>query len=394
MFKKLTNKFTLILVVAISLVLIASFSVIYLTTKDGINKQKDEDYIALEIAIRDNVINPFTTDLRPRKETFVIIFVEEPTFTYQTNDDLTEQEALYLYENMADKTIELNEESWEFRIIEAHQKEAVVFINVTNLNEVEASIIKTLVIIGLVSLTIMSLISRLFAMRVIKPIETSYKKQKDFVSSASHELRTPLAIMNSNLDILINYPDKTAKEKESWLKLLKDEVLNMTTLSNNLLFLTSTRSSNLELIDISDLITNKLLMYDAIVYESKIKLNSSITKKLHVNGINTQLSQLVTNLLDNSIKYSTDKQIDLSLIKKGNKTIFEISNKTDESTIENVKSLFDRFYKVDQSRTNKFQKSYGLGLSIAKFITENHNGKIEVEVNGMIITFKVIIPSA
>ena len=392
MFKKLTNRFTLILVISISIVLIASFSVVYLTTKDGINRQKEEDFNILTGAILEGSINPFNVDQRPRKETYVIIFSEEIDFTYQTNDDLLEVDTLYLYENMDQSTIELNDQLWEHKTVIVHQKEAVIFINVTDLNEVVSSMVQTLLIIGVVALLIMSVISRIFVIKIIKPIKISYTKQKEFVSSASHELRTPLAIMNSNLDILLNYPDKTDKEKESWLKLLKDEVHNMTSLSNSLLFLTSTKSTNLEDVNISDVINNKLLMYDALFYEKKIKHDSTITSDLHINGINTQLNQLFTNLIDNAVKYSVDNLIEMSLYKKGHKVIFEISNKTDQETINNTKHLFDRFYKVDTSRSTIDEKSYGLGLPIAKFITENHNGKIEINTENELITFTVSLP--
>ena len=132
-------------------------------------------------------------------------------------------------------------------------------------------------------------------------------------------------------------------------------------------------------------------MYDALLYENKIKSRKDIQQDIIVRGVNTQLGQLFTNLFDNAIKYSVDRKISVSLHKKGSKAILELTNKTNDLTENNIKHLYERFYKVDESRSSHGHKSLGLGLSIAKVIVENHNGKIEIELNEDIVTFKVAL---
>ena len=235
MFKKLRNKFTLIQITAIGLILISSFSVIYLSTKEDVNRRVEESIGTVLISTRENILNPNPNGMRPIKESYVVVFLEESTFTYETNTGLTETEAKELYEKLENGIISYNDEIWEHKTTTVLQDDIVVFINVTEQQGILNSLVTTLAINGIVALVVLTLISRIFSKKAIKPIEESYKKQKEFVQNASHELRTPLAIMNSNLDILLNYPDKTDEEKNSWLRLLKDEVKNMTTLSNNLL---------------------------------------------------------------------------------------------------------------------------------------------------------------
>jgi len=101
---------------------------------------------------------------------------------------------------------------------------------------------------------------------------------------------------------------------------------------------------------------------------------------------------LFTILIDNAVKYTLDKKITIHLYKKNNKAILKTMNKTDEETLSQSTKLFDRFFKVHQSRTSVDSKSYGLGLSIAKFIANNHQGKIETKFEDETIIFKLSLP--
>lgn len=391
MFRKLRNRFTLIQVAVIGLILISSFSVIYFTTKEDVNRRVEDSVETVVISIRENALNINPNAVRPIRESYIVVFFEETSFTYETNADLSQSEVEEIYSMIEDKTIEYDNDIWEHKTTIILDKDVMIFIDVTEQYAIINSLLRSLIIIGILALLVFTLISRLFSKNAIKPIEESYEKQKEFVENASHELRTPLAIMNSNLDILLNYPDKTDEEKNNWLRLLKDEVKNMTILSNSLLFLTKEASPNLKDVDLSDLINNKILMYDALLYESKITLSKDIQEDIVVKGMNTQLVQLFTNLFDNAVKYSADKKISINLHKKGNKAILELSNKTMDLNETNIKHLLERFYKVDESRSSQGQKSLGLGLSIANVIVENHQGKIEIELIDDMVTFKVTL---
>ncbi len=389
MFRKLRLKFTIIQIGVIALILTSVFSVIYFTTKEDVKHRVDESLKTVISIARENNMNPSPIGTRPIRDSYVIIYMNGTETVFETNTDFTDIQMEELYTMVDEKLITFQDEQWESETTTLFQDDMIIFINVTEQYEILDQLLITLVMSGVITLIFFTFISMFFAYKAIKPIEEGYNAQKEFVENASHELRTPLAIMNSNIDILLNYSDKSEAEKEKWLKLLKEEVKNMTTLSNNLLFLTKTKTASLEEINLSDLIKNKLLMYDALLYENKITLNKSIEDDVYVKGINTQLVQLFTNLCDNAIKYSTDESFTVNLYKKGGKAVLKVSNKTDNLNEENIKHLMERFYKVEESRTSSEQKSFGLGLTIAKAIVENHSGKIVVELNQDIVTFKV-----
>jgi len=121
-----------------------------------------------------------------------------------------------------------------------------------------------------------------------------------------------------------------------------------------------------------------LLGVEALVYEKDIKLNYTIEPSLKVLFNQEQLNQAIMILLDNAIKYTPNKgSITVSLIKTNNHTLFKIKNTGEGIKDENIPYLFERFYKIDESRQNT-NESYGLGLSILKAICEKHNTKINV----------------
>jgi two-component system sensor histidine kinase CiaH len=109
-----------------------------------------------------------------------------------------------------------------------------------------------------------------------------------------------------------------------------------------------------------------LLGVEALVYEKDIKLNYTIEPSLKVLFNQEQLNQAIMILLDNAIKYTPNKgSITVSLIKTNNHTLFKIKNTGEGIKDENIPYLFERFYKIDESRQNT-NESYGLGLSILK----------------------------
>ena len=103
------------------------------------------------------------------------------------------------------------------------------------------------------------------------------------------------------------------------------------------------------------------------------------------------MKQLVAILIDNAIKHSeVDGEINIVLKKQKNDVLMTVSNKEKEIPKEIQEKIFERFYRAYESR-NRDTNRYGLGLAIAKNIVENHNGKISVESEKGITTFKVVL---
>ena len=129
-------------------------------------------------------------------------------------------------------------------------------------------------------------------------------------------------------------------------------------------------------INLSKIVESMLLMFDAIIYENNINLETNISKDLFVNGDKESLKKLFSIIMDNAIKH-TNKQgtITVSLFTYKNKIKMIIRNTGEGIAPENLERVFERFYRVDNSRDRE-TGGYGLGLSIASSIVKQHNGKI------------------
>ena len=153
-------------------------------------------------------------------------------------------------------------------------------------------------------------------------------------------------------------------------------------------------TQQMEYIDLSHLVDGEALPFEGVAFEKGLTLQESITGGLHICGNSTQLKQLVSILLDNAIRHGTGgKDIWLSLSKEHWQAKLSVINVGKEIPEEQRSQLFERFYRVDSARNGE-DKHYGLGLAIAKAITEAHHGKIEVHCFDGFVEFRAILPLA
>lgn len=222
-----------------------------------------------------------------------------------------------------------------------------------------------------------------------KPAIEAFSKQKQFVVDASHELKTPLAIITASAESLELEPTE-----KKWLDNIKSESERMNKLVTDLLDLA--KSENMEIKEkyninnLSKIIEKTSLTFESLIYENKLEIEDNIDKDIMFSCNPDKIKQLLGILLDNAIKHSTkNSKITVNLYKDKNNIILEVKNKGKEITKEDQEKIFDRFYRVDESR-NRSDNRYGLGLSIAKNIVISHNGKISVNCKNGYTTFKVI----
>ena len=222
-----------------------------------------------------------------------------------------------------------------------------------------------------------------------KPAIEAFSKQKQFIVDASHELKTPLAIITASAESLEMEPTE-----KKWLDNIKSESERMNKLVTDLLDLA--KSENMEIKEkyninnLSKIIEKTSLTFESLIYENKLEIEDNIDKDIMFSCNPDKIKQLLGILLDNAIKHSTkNSKITVNLYKDKNNIILEIKNKGKEITKEDQEKIFDRFYRVDESR-NRSDNRYGLGLSIAKNIVISHNGKIFVNCKNGYTTFKVI----
>lgn len=262
-------------------------------------------------------------------------------------------------------------------------KFSIVFLDVTAYNKTLFDLMKTLLLVGSVTLVAIFLISLYFANRTIKPLADAWQKQKQFVADASHELKTPLSIINANYDALLANREETIESQIKWLDYIRVGTDRMSTLINNLLTLAKFDNTGLVTqsisFNLSETVQSALSSMEAAAVEKGVGFSTSIEPDVFIKSDAERLKQVVTILLDNAIKY-TDKngQIDILLSQSNHQAEFSIKNSGKGIPKQEISKIFDRFYRANQSRTHE-NGSYGLGLSIAKAIMDTLDGEIQVQ---------------
>ena len=230
------------------------------------------------------------------------------------------------------------------------------------------------IIIGISGLIIIYVIAKKISKTIVKPVENSFEKQKQFVSDASHELKTPLAVIEANADVLQN---KVGENK--WITYIQEEVQSMNRLVNDLLVLArmeNTNTSNNQKFDLSKEFQMAVSVFESMIYEKKIELVTNIVEGIEFNGDKEDIKHIISIILDNAIKHTEENgKIVVEALKEKNDIKIEIKNQGDPIPEEEREKIFERFYRVDKARSRS-EKRYGLGLSIAKGIVEKYNGKI------------------
>lgn len=266
-------------------------------------------------------------------------------------------------------------------------------IRVEEAGEASIEIIKSLFIANVLIVISGGVGSHLLARRTLRPIQKAHESQSRFTSDASHELRTPMAAMKAEIEVTLRDKKATKDELKKVIRSNLEEVEKLSRLSEMLLNLSRLDHGKLEqtAVNLYETAIDVLSQYnqpdDRIVVKS--------TKHSFVMGNKEALTELVSVLVDNALKYSPDDSlVVISLSRRSHHFVcFEITNTgpgIDESTLPFV---FDRFYRADSSRTSGHQKGYGLGLSLAKKIIELHNGELSASsIPNHATTFTVLLP--
>ena len=214
----------------------------------------------------------------------------------------------------------------------------------------------------------------LISKKVIAPIQQSYQKQKQFITDASHELKTPLAIIRSNTDVL-----ELENGDSKWTKNIQNQVDRLTSLVNSLVvFSRMEEKDTAEKVkfNLSESLHARIDDFEELASFQKKHIIADIDNNIYYRGEQQAIVQLMDILLENAIKYATkETNINITLKKNKKYAMMKISNQANVKKGD-LRKVFDRFYRLDESR-NSTIKGYGIGLSMAKLITEKHKEVIK-----------------
>ena len=249
-------------------------------------------------------------------------------------------------------------------------------------------LVRNFLIVGGSALVVLFFLSLFISGLIIRPLAENDKRQKQFISDASHELKTPISVVGANAEIL-------SREigKNEWLSNIMYENERMGTLVKQLLDLSRAENAgvSMEQVDFSKIVTGDSLALESLAFENGKSFSTDIEDNIRITGNRTQLEQLVSVLLDNAVRHSTGKEIEISLKRHPHCAVLTVANEGPEIPDVKQKHLFDRFYRVDEVR-NSDDNHYGLGLAIAKAVTDRHRGNIGVSCHDGKVVFTATLP--
>lgn len=221
---------------------------------------------------------------------------------------------------------------------------------------------------------------------VFRPVEDSYRKQKQFITDAGHELKTPLTIIDANVEVL-----EMMEGENQWTTSIHHQTKRLANLTAELVELSrldEERELPMMEFSFSDAVSETAEGFQTAAEATGKTLEIQVEQNLSFTGDEQKIRKLVSVFLDNALKYSDESgQILVKAGRKGKGRYLTVENTAKDQKQGNLNYLFERFYREDASRSSK-TAGYGIGLSIAKAIVQAHKGKISArgEENRFIIT--------
>lgn len=255
------------------------------------------------------------------------------------------------------------------------------------------SYLYTSVLLYVCALAVVFALLAIFSRRIVRPISESYEKQKQFITDAGHDIKTPLTIIDADAEVL-------AMEigENEWVEDIKTQARQLATLTGELISLSRMEETGARrvMIDfpLSDVVGETAQSFQALAKAQGKELEIRIEPMISICGDEKALRQLTSILLDNALKYSLPGSvIRLTLEKAGRSVRLLVENACEPLKREQIAHLFDRFYRADTARTPE-QGGYGIGLSIAKAVTQAHRGKITASSpDGKSLAMLVTLPA-
>jgi len=215
--------------------------------------------------------------------------------------------------------------------------------------------------------------------QTLERLESLFTSQQRFLADVSHELRTPLTVIKGNVDLIRKFKEAD----EDLLNSIDQEAGRLNRLVSGLLMLAQAESGKLPLnfarVEL-DLLLTEVFTETRVLAGSKVKVHLNDIDEAILNGDRDRLKQVILNLVANAIQYTPQGgEVFLSLKRISDQARIIVRDTGPGIPAEDLPFIFDRFYRAEKSRTRSKTSGFGLGLSITKWIVEQHGGQIKVE---------------
>lgn len=308
-----------------------------------------------------------------------------------TNDEARDYASKVLEADRDSGKIRRDGVSYSYTVSRTDDMNILIFVNDSFTDNANGSLLRISLLVGFMVWVLLTLIVIIVSGTLIKPVGKNIELQNQFISNASHELKTPITVISATIDII-----SQKKGSDRWTDCIKEQVRKMQTLVSELLDLSRmveirAARSAFKVCDISSIVSNSLLYFESLFFESGKTLRQDIEPNISIRCDETKISRLTGILTDNALKYSDPaSEIMFSLCREKDNVVIRCSNKCSDFSAVDINRLFERFYRSDNDRIHE-QEGFGLGLSIAQAITQVHNGTISADYKEGVITFTAVL---
>lgn len=251
------------------------------------------------------------------------------------------------------------------------------------------SLAAMLALVGIGVVGAFLVISILFSRWALRPTEQAWRSQRRFIADASHELKTPLTVILADASIALGHPDETVGSQRQWIEGIQREGYRMQRLVEDMLALAkhdAAESGALEgplkqkePLDLSEAAQRAVLQFEAVAFERGVLIEERCTPGVCIEGVRDDIERVLGVLVDNACKYaSEDGRIWVETGLEGRHALLRVGNSGTPIPEQELPHVFDRFWRADEVRTGG-KGGYGLGLSIARSIVEEHGGTLTVQ---------------
>lgn len=393
MIKKLQKKLTKLLIFLLTIIWIGILLLFLNSTyKNNLKDVKEDVRSALREIKWKNFIRTQGTALDLEDIGYCVFQIDDykqPHILFQTFTNKTDEELLR-YAKKYSLTWKKTHQTYKYIYIYKLRKKQLMLISSAPALQATIPAIVLCIFLLFGGLILFTFSSRIISRWLTQPIEDMISSEKKFISNASHELKTPLAVIRANTQLL----QKEISADNKHLEYIHQETERMIVLVNKMLTLvrldTAQNQAQPKRFRVDEALYDIIYPMESVAYEKKICMTSEIQEEMYIDGIEDQIQNLLSILLNNAISYTPEYgEIVIRAYIQAKKFYLKVSNSGDPIPEEIRDRLFERFFRADEAHEDNGH--YGLGLSIARSIVANHGGRIRVDYEDHKNVFFVVL---